>query len=64
MMYATALPGLIKDNIGDAPLTVRKAALEVRPCIDPWTGLDIHSSAHHSDSKLPRLSPTYMEIVR
>jgi len=63
MMYAAALPGLIKDNIGDAPLTVRKAALEFRPCIDPWTGLDIHSSTYYSNGEPPGLSPTYMEVT-
>jgi 6-phosphofructo-2-kinase/fructose-2,6-biphosphatase 2 len=29
MQYADALPALVKDNIGDAPLTVRKPPVEL-----------------------------------
>lgn len=64
MQYAEALPALITDNIGAAPLTVcDRASLDVIRCINiRIADLDFHSQADDSNSFLAPIYQTYMEI--
>jgi hypothetical protein len=65
MQYAEALPALITDNIGDAPLTVilcptlNDFAVFL---IDGLLGLDLDSQAHHPDGVEASLYKVDMEI--
>lgn len=64
--YAEALPGLIKNNIGDAPLTVRRfLALErTRAVMTAAIGLDVYIAADHPIGPVPSLSQAHVEVAR
>ncbi len=63
--YAAALPALILDNIGDAPLTVRVILYAPHHWLTavPVTGLDVHASTYAGDRPLPTISQEDLEIA-
>lgn len=70
MQYADALPALITDNIGNAPLTV---CLQLVPLFLTWdctplsdlcTGVDVYAEAHNPNREQPPISEADVEIPR
>lgn len=65
MKYAEALPVLIKENIGDAPLTVYYNKLSsVIFVTNSRLGVDIDPSKDYTDRIAAYLSKANLEIIR
>ena len=65
MQYASALPDLVKDNIGDAPLTVGLLLKKLGLVYSEYSsGMDINITEDYPDGGRPPLSETYLEIPR
>ncbi len=65
LKYANALPDLIRDNIGDAPLTVSATRLSCPRLSNDFSalGLDVYPQAHHTNGQFATLSQVDLEIV-
>ena len=63
MKYAEALPALIKENIGDAPLTVYLNSLNFF-IAKTQSGVDLDSSKNYTDRVDGQLPKADLEIVR
>ena len=50
MRYASALPALITDNIGDAPLTVRWANSHMQTATHRMQGMDVNLAEDNTNS--------------
>ena len=64
MQYADALPALIKDNIGDAPLTVClfECCQFIFSPLSLGLGLDFHLAENDPDRGTIALSQTNLEV--
>lgn len=60
--YMAALPQLVKDRIGDGPLTVR--ASYTRGGADPAAGLDVYAPSHDPDGVRAAVRQAHMEVAR
>lgn len=63
--YAAALPALILDNIGEAPLTVSRQLSHLKSRADAsfFPGLDIYPPKNRVDRSLPALPEKDLEIA-
>ena len=64
-IYSTALPALIRDNIGDAPLTVtiQSFSLPASLVVTLLSGLDFHPQAHNPDCARAALPQINLEVA-
>jgi hypothetical protein len=63
MQYAEALPGLIRDNIGNAPLTVRVLFYaQSRMQKQPFVGVDIHFTKDDPNGPVPPIHQADLEV--
>lgn len=65
MQYADALPALIKDNIGDAPLTVCSFLLvsSTSELMTFGLGLDLYIAKNDPDRRTIAVSQVDLEVV-
>jgi hypothetical protein len=63
MQYADALPALIKDNIGDAPLTVCSFSVVDLELLNFGLGLDFYIAKNDPDGRTIALSQVDLEVV-
>ena len=64
MQYADALPALIRDNIGDAPLTVMfLLVLSTLGLLNFKLGLDFYIAKNNPDRRTIAVSQVDLEVV-